>query len=92
MHLYRPPLLDGSGLKKAVARVVVVLDYLFGLPVISGAVDVLEGRLFEPGNALCRPHHPLESLVVVCCAIAVPGGVIVTTYRNSCPSVHLTEN
>ena len=28
----------------AVARVVVVLDDLFGLPVTSGGVEVLEGR------------------------------------------------
>jgi hypothetical protein len=28
--------------------VVVVLDDLFGLPVTSGAVGVLEGRLFAP--------------------------------------------
>jgi hypothetical protein len=35
--------------EQAVARVVVVLNDLFGLPVTSGAVGVLEGRLFSPG-------------------------------------------
>jgi hypothetical protein len=43
------------------AWVVVVLDDLFGLPVTTGAVGVLEGRSFSPGDALCRPHYPLES-------------------------------
>jgi hypothetical protein len=32
--------------------VVVVLDALFGLPVTSDAVGVLEGREFAPGDAL----------------------------------------
>ena len=32
------------------ARVVDVLDYLFGLPVTSGAVDVPEGRLCAPSD------------------------------------------
>ena len=53
------------------ARVVVVLVDLFGLPVTSGAVGVLEGRWFAPGDALGRPHHPLESLVVEGGAVAV---------------------
>ena len=44
-----------------------------GLPVTSGAVGVLEGRKFATGDALCRPHYPLESLVVVGGAVAVPG-------------------
>ena len=35
-----------------------VLDDLFGLPVMSGAVGVLEGRQCAPGDALGRPHHP----------------------------------
>ena len=51
------------------ARVVVVLDDLFGLPVTSGGVGVLEGREFASGDALCRQHHPLESPAVV-------GGVV----------------
>ena len=34
------------------ARVVDVLDYLFGLPVTLGAVGVLEGRQCGPGDAL----------------------------------------
>ena len=53
---------------------VVVPDYLFGLPVTSGAVGVLEGRQFSPGDALRRPRHPPESPVVVDGAVAVPGG------------------
>ena len=44
---------------------------LFGLPVTSGAVGVLEGRLFAPGDALVRPHHPLESSVVAGGAVAM---------------------
>ena len=56
------------------AQVVVVLDYLFGLPVTSGAVGVLEGRYLAPGDALGRPHHPLESPVVAGSAVAIPGG------------------
>ena len=54
------------------ARVVVVLDDIFDLPVTSGAVGVMEGR-FASGDALCRPHHPLESLAVEGSAVAVPG-------------------
>jgi hypothetical protein len=49
----------------AVARVVVVLDDLFGLPVTSGAVGVIEGR----------PRHPLESPAVAGGAVAVPFGI-----------------
>jgi hypothetical protein len=56
-----------------VARVVVVLDDLIGLPVTSGAVGVLEGRQFAHGDELCRPHHPLENLAVVGGLVAVPG-------------------
>ena len=41
---------------------VVVFDDLYGLPVTSGGVGVLEGREFAPGDVLCRPHYPLESL------------------------------
>ena len=52
---------------------VVVLDDLYGLPVTSGAVGVMEGRQFAPGDALYRPHHPLESLVVEGGAVVVPG-------------------
>ena len=56
------------------ARVVVVLDDLFGLPVTSGGVGVLKGRSFAPGDALCRPQYPLKSLTVMGGAVAVPGG------------------
>ena len=58
------------------AQVVDVLDDLFGLTVTSCAVDVLEGQQCAPGDVLCRPHYPLESLTVVGGAIAVPGGYI----------------
>ena len=40
---------------------VVVLDDLFGIPVTSGAVGVLQGRQCVPGDALGRQHQPLES-------------------------------
>ena len=43
----------------------VVLYDLFGLPVTSGGVGVLEGRSFAPSDALRRPHYPLESLTVM---------------------------
>jgi hypothetical protein len=54
--------------------VVEVLDDLLGLPVTLGALDVLEGRQCAPGDALGRPHHPLESPAVADGAVAVPGG------------------
>ena len=53
---------------------VVVLDELYGLPGTSGGVGVLDGRYFAPGDALGRPHYPLESLTVMDGAVAVPGG------------------
>ena len=41
----------------------------------SGAVDVLEGRQRDPGNALDCPHFPLESHdAVEGRAVALPGG------------------
>ena len=51
----------------------VVLGDLFGLPLTSGVLGVLEGWQFAPGDALCRPHHPLKSLAVEGGAVAVPG-------------------
>ena len=41
------------------AWVVVVLDDLFGLPVTSGGVVVLESRLFAHGDAL-----PYQTLIL----------------------------
>jgi hypothetical protein len=38
-----------------VARGVVILDDLFGLPVTSGAVGVLEARSFAPGVVQTAP-------------------------------------
>ena len=55
--------------------VVVVFDDLFGLLLTSGAIGVLEGRPCAPGDALDRPHHPLESPAVADGAVAAPGGV-----------------
>ena len=52
------------------ARVVVVLDYLFLLPVTSG----IGGEVFAPGDSWCSPHYPLESLAFEGGAVAVPGG------------------
>jgi hypothetical protein len=57
-----------------VARVVGVLDDLFGVHVTLRAVGVLEGRQCAPDDVLCRPHHPLENLAVEDGAVAVPGG------------------
>ena len=51
-----------------------VLDNLFGLPVTSGAVSVLEGRQCAPGEALGRPHNPLEISAVTAGLVVVPGG------------------
>ena len=70
---------------------VVVLDDLFGLPVTSGGVGVLEGRRFAPGDALCRPHYPLESLTVVGGAVAVPGGHTARQHALDCASVKVCE-
>ena len=63
----------------------VVLDDIFGLPVTLGGVAVLEGR--SPGDALCRPHYPLESLTVVGGAVAVPGGDTARQDALDCASV-----
>ena len=68
------------------ARVVDVLDDLFGLPVTSGAVCVLEGRQCDPGHALGRLHHPLESPVVAGGAVAVPRGDTALQDTLSCAS------
>ena len=51
-----------------------VLDDLFGLPVTSGALGVLEGRQCAPCDALGRPDHPLEIPEVLGGAVDVPGG------------------
>ena len=51
-----------------------MVDDIFGLPVTSGAVGVLEGRQCSPCDALGRPYHALESSVVAGSAVAVPGG------------------
>ena len=40
----------------------------------SGAVGVMEGRQCAPGDALGRPHHPIESPAIAGSAVAVPGG------------------
>ena len=73
------------------ARVVVVLDDLFILPVTSGAVGVLEGKYFSPCVVLCRPHHPLESLAVVGDAVAIPGGDTAQQDALNCASVKVCE-
>ena len=61
------------------ARVVVVLDYLFGLPVTSGAVGVLEGRQCAPGDAVKGG------------AVAVPGGDTARQEAFNCTSVKVCE-
>ena len=70
---------------------VVVLDYLFGLPVILGAVGVLEGKKFAPSDALGRPHHPLESFVVMGGAVALPGSDTARQDALNCASVKVCE-
>ena len=58
---------------------VVVLDDLYGLPVTSG------------GDALCRPHYPLESLTVVGGEVAVPGSDTARQDALDCASVEVCE-
>ena len=57
----------------------------------SGAVGVLEGGKFAPGNELGRPHHPLESFAVVGGAVAVPGGDTAQQDALKCASVEVCE-
>ena len=73
------------------ARVFDVLDDLFGLPVTSGAVGVLESRQCCPGDGLGRLHHPLESPAVAGSAVAVPGGDTVRQDAFNCESVNVYE-
>ena len=73
------------------ARVVDVLDDLFGLPVTSGAVGVLEGRQCSPGDTLGRPHHSLESSVVAGSAVAVPASDTARQDALNCASVKVCE-
>ena len=68
-----------------------VLDVLFGLPVTSGAVGVLEGRQGAPCDALGRPHHPLESPVVAGSAVAVPDGDTSKQKALNCAFVKVSE-
>ena len=70
------------------ARVVIVLDNLFCLPVTSGVVDVLEGRY----HALGRPHHPLESPEVVGGAVTVSGGDTARHDALNCAPVKVHED
>jgi hypothetical protein len=74
-----------------VARVVYVVDDLFGLPVTSGTVGVLEARQCAPGDALCRPHHPLESPAIAGGAFAVPGVDKAQQDTLNCASVEVSE-
>jgi hypothetical protein len=71
--------------------VVDVLDDLFGLPVKSGAVSVLAGRQCAPGDALDRPHHPLESPAVAGSAVAESVGDTVRPNAFNCASVKVCE-
>ena len=65
---------------------VVVLDYLFCLPVTLGAGGALEGSV-----AWGRLHHPLESPAVVGGAVAVPGGDTAQQDALNCASVKVCE-
>ena len=48
----------------------------------SGAVGVLEGRQCAPGDALGKPHHPLEKPAVAGGAVAVSGGDTAQGFRR----------
>ena len=69
------------------ARVVDILDDLFGLPVTLGAVGVLEDRQFAPGDTLGRPYHPMESPAVAGGAVSIPGGDTAQQDALNCASV-----
>jgi hypothetical protein len=71
--------------------VVDVFDYLFGLPVTSGAVGVLEGRECTPGDVLGKMHHPLESPAVAGCAVTEPGADTAQQNALNCASVKVSE-
>ena len=73
------------------AQVADVLDDLLGLPVALGAVGVLEGRKFAPGNALSRLQNPQESFAVVDGAVAIPGGDKARQDAYNCASVKVCE-
>ena len=69
-----------------------VLDDLFGIPVISAVVGVMEGRLFFPSDALCRSHHPLENFAVEGGAVAVPGCDTARQDALDCASVQVCQD
>ena len=73
------------------ARMVDVLDDLFGHPVTSGAVGVLECRQCASGDALSRPHHLLENPVVAGGAVAVRDGDTARQDVLKCASVKVCE-
>ena len=70
------------------AHVVDDIDDLFGLPVTSGVIGVMEGRRCAC-DALGRPHHPLENLTVAGSAVAVPGGDAARQGSLDCASVKM---
>jgi hypothetical protein len=72
--------------------VVDVLDDLFGLPVILGAVCVLEGKLLAHGDALVRPHPPLESHAGVGSAVAISDGDTARQDALNCASVKVSAS
>jgi hypothetical protein len=47
--------------------------------------------VFNPSDALCRPHHPLECPAVVGSAVAVPGGDTAQQDALNCASVNICE-
>ena len=67
------------------------LMMIFGLPVTTGAVDVVEGRQCAPGDALGRSYHPLESPAIAGGAVAVPGGDAAQQDALNCASVNVCE-
>ena len=65
--------------------------HIFGLPVTSDAVVVLEVRQYAPGDALGRRYHLLESPVVAGGAVSVPGDDTAQQDDLNCPSVKVSE-
>ena len=56
-----------------------------------GAVGVLEGRQYAPGDTLGRPHHPLERFACAGGAVAVPGSDTARQDAFNCGSVKICE-
>ena len=69
---------------------VIVLDYLFGLPLTLGAVGP-GGQVVSPADVLGRSHHPPESPAVVGGAVAIPGGDTARQDALYCASIKVCK-